>query len=34
MTWWVKHGFMKSMIPLRNIVDTSFVEAAARELPE
>ncbi|HET9492122.1 MAG TPA: ABC transporter substrate-binding protein, partial [Methylomirabilota bacterium] len=34
MTWWVKHGFMKSMIPLRDIVNTSFVEAAARELSE
>jgi NitT/TauT family transport system substrate-binding protein len=29
MTWWVTHGFMKSVIPLKDIVDTSFVEAAA-----
>ncbi len=29
MAWWVKHGFMKAAIPLRDLVDTSFVEAAA-----
>lgn len=29
MAWWVKHGFLKSVIPLRDLVDTSFVEAAA-----
>lgn len=28
--WWVKHGFVKSPIPLGDIVDTRFVEAAAR----
>lgn len=30
MAWWHKHGFMKSTIPLKDIVDTSFLEAAAR----
>ncbi len=34
MTWWVKHGFMKTTIPLKNLVDSSFVEAAVRALPE
>ena len=28
MTWWQKHGFMKTVIPLRQIVDTSFLDAA------
>lgn len=28
MAWWQRHGFMKSAIPLKDIVDTSFVEAA------
>ncbi len=32
MKWWVGHGFMKSALPLDQIVDTSFVEAAIREL--
>jgi NitT/TauT family transport system substrate-binding protein len=32
MAWWVKHGFMKSTIPLKEIVDPSFVEAAAESL--
>ena len=32
MKWWVAHGFMKSALPLDQIVDTSFVEAAIREL--
>lgn len=34
MAWWVKHGFMKQPIPLGDIVDTSFVEAAVKALPE
>jgi NitT/TauT family transport system substrate-binding protein len=32
MKWWVSHGFMKSMLPTDQIVDTSFIEAAIREL--
>jgi NitT/TauT family transport system substrate-binding protein len=32
MQWWVRHGFMKSVIPLRDVVDTSFVEEAIRRL--
>jgi NitT/TauT family transport system substrate-binding protein len=32
MKWWVEHGFMKSVIPLKDIVDTSFVEEAVRQL--
>jgi NitT/TauT family transport system substrate-binding protein len=34
MAWWVKHGFMKMPVPLKDIVDTSFVESAVRALPE
>jgi NitT/TauT family transport system substrate-binding protein len=34
MTWWHKHGFMKSVLPLEQIVDTSFVEAAVRAVAE
>lgn len=34
MAWWVKHGFMKTAVPLKDVVDTSFVEAAVRALPE
>jgi NitT/TauT family transport system substrate-binding protein len=34
MAWWQRHGFMKSTIPLAEVVDTSFVEAATRALPE
>ena len=26
--WWQKHGFVKATIPLKDIVDTSFLEAA------
>jgi len=29
MVWWAKHGAIKSVLPLKDIVDTSFVEAAA-----
>ncbi len=32
MQWWVRHGFMKATIPLAEIVDTSFVEAAVAAL--
>jgi ABC-type nitrate/sulfonate/bicarbonate transport system substrate-binding protein len=34
MTWWQKHGFTKRVIPLEQIVDTSFVEAAVRAVRE
>jgi NitT/TauT family transport system substrate-binding protein len=34
MTWWQRHGFIKSTIPLADIVDTSFVEAAVKALGE
>jgi NitT/TauT family transport system substrate-binding protein len=32
MQWWVRHGFMKATLPLAEIVDTSFVEAAVAAL--
>jgi NitT/TauT family transport system substrate-binding protein len=32
MKWWHEHGFIKSVLPLKGIVDTSFVEEAARTL--
>jgi NitT/TauT family transport system substrate-binding protein len=32
MAWWTVNGFMKKTLPLRSIVDTSFVEEAVREL--
>jgi NitT/TauT family transport system substrate-binding protein len=34
MTWWQRHGFIKSTIPLKDIVDTSFVEAAVKAIGE
>jgi NitT/TauT family transport system substrate-binding protein len=34
MAWWVRHGFVKSTIPLKDIVDTSFVEAAVNAVRE
>ena len=34
MTWWQKHGFTKSVLPLKQIVDTTFLEAAARAVAE
>ena len=34
MRWWTENGFMKRTIPLQGIVDTSFVEEAARAVPE
>ena len=32
MVWWQHHGFIKATIPLKDIVDTSFVEAAVKAL--
>jgi len=32
MTWWQRHGFIKATMPLKDIVDTSFVEAAVKAL--
>jgi NitT/TauT family transport system substrate-binding protein len=34
MKWWTDNGFMKRTIPLKGIVDTSFVEEAAKAVPE
>ena len=34
MAWWTEKGFMKRTIPLKGIVDTSFVEEAAKAVPE
>jgi len=34
MVWWQKHGFIKRVLPLKQIVDTSFVEAAAKAVAE
>jgi NitT/TauT family transport system substrate-binding protein len=34
MTWWQRHGFIKSTIPLKDIVDTSFLEAAVKAIGE
>ena len=30
MTWWQRHGFIKATVPLKDIVDPSFVEAAVK----
>jgi NitT/TauT family transport system substrate-binding protein len=32
MTWWKRHGFIKDTIPLKDLVDTSFVEAAVKAI--
>lgn len=32
MRWWVEHGFMKSVLPMKDIVDTSFIEQAIAQL--
>jgi NitT/TauT family transport system substrate-binding protein len=32
MRWWVDHGFMKSVLPMKDIVDTSFIEQAIAQL--
>ena len=34
MLWWTANGFMKRTIPLRSIVDRSFVDEAAKAVPE
>ncbi len=34
MLWWTTNGFMKRTIPVRSIVDTSFVDEAAKAVPE
>ena len=34
MGWWQRHGFIKSTIPLKDIVDTSFLEAAVKAIGE
>lgn len=32
MQWWVANGFMKQTLPLRSVVDTSFLEEAVKAL--
>jgi NitT/TauT family transport system substrate-binding protein len=32
--WWVKHGFMKAALPVADVVDTSFLEAALQAVRE
>jgi NitT/TauT family transport system substrate-binding protein len=32
--WWTKHGFMKSTLPLAEVVDTRFIDAAIRAMRE
>jgi NitT/TauT family transport system substrate-binding protein len=32
MSWWVANGFMKKPLPLKSIVDTSFLEEAVKAL--
>jgi NitT/TauT family transport system substrate-binding protein len=34
ITWWHAHGFMKSVLPLREVVDTRFLEAAVTGVRE
>jgi len=34
MTWWQKHGFIKKVLPLEQIVDGSFLDAAVRAVGE
>jgi NitT/TauT family transport system substrate-binding protein len=34
MGWWQKQGFLKATMPLKDIVDTSFLEAARRAVGE
>ncbi len=34
MKWWTDNGFMRRTIPLKGIVDTSFVEEAVKAAPE
>jgi NitT/TauT family transport system substrate-binding protein len=33
MTWWTRHGFMKAPLPLRDVVDTRFLDEAIAALP-
>ena len=30
--WWVIHGFMKEALPVKDVVDTSFLEDALKQL--
>ncbi len=32
IAWWVKHGFMKEALPVKEIVDPSFLEDALKQL--
>ena len=32
--WWVKHGFMKSALPVAEVVDTKFLDAAVQAVRE
>jgi NitT/TauT family transport system substrate-binding protein len=34
MRWWTDNGFMKRTIPLKGVVDTSFIEEAIKAVPE
>jgi NitT/TauT family transport system substrate-binding protein len=32
IAWWVKHGFMKEALPVKDVVDSSFLEEALKQL--
>ena len=32
MTWWKDNGFIKAVLPMGKIVDTSFIEEAIKNL--
>jgi ABC-type nitrate/sulfonate/bicarbonate transport systems, periplasmic components len=32
IAWWVKHGFMKEALPVKEVVDPSFLEEALKQL--
>jgi NitT/TauT family transport system substrate-binding protein len=32
IAWWVKHGFMKEALPVKDVVDSSFLEDALKQL--
>ena len=34
IAWWHKHGFMKSVLPVKNVVDTTFLDAAVKALKD
>ena len=34
MAWWHKHGFIKSVLPVRDVVDTRFIETAIPAVTE